>query len=387
MPDLPPTPGGTDLNTLIQALHGAGKVVAPNITSLMSGQKDPTPYPPMQPNAAGKVPGTEDPRMWGAAVEGMGLGGAALGGGGAAGSALGRVGSEAMPAAEAAMGGANRGNQIIRNLLMGGAQDMGPSPASAGQRLTRDERAAVEMEKQKAQNAADAATQQKQAETQAEVEKQKALGENQLKQQQQQAEFQKQQADAQKQQEQAEEKRQANMPFRERHKDLTAALPMIGDAASIGIPMMASLLSKGKLGKMANAWQGAADKGSQFLEANPKKMIPPALAAELKGHMEQWGQHSDPVGKIGHITGAMAPLEASMFPMESDAMTLPPDAPDKWAIAHQDPKDLAMRAGSAGLQGMPFATAGKLLGGHMVTPAVPMAQTQGLLARAPKPRK
>jgi hypothetical protein len=383
----PNTPSPTDYFDpwhVMQALRAAGPAVAPNITSLLKGEPDKSPYPSMTPTAGGKIPSSADPRISGAVQEGMGLAGSAIGGMGGGGLAA-RGATEAMPAAEAAMSQTGRSNQLIRNLLMGGSQTaMDPTPAQGATRLLPDERRAVEVEKQKSQNAAQAAMQQKQAETEAEVEKQKALGQNQLEQQKQQADFQKQQTEAQKQQEQEENKRQANMPFRERHKDLTAALPMIGDAASIGIPMMASLLSKGKLGKMAGAWQGAADKGTSFLDANPKKMLPAALAKELQSHMEQWGKHSDPVGTVGHITGAMAPLEASMFPMESDAMTLPPDAPDKWALMHQDPKELAMRAGSAGLQGLPFATAGKLLGGHMVTPAVPTAQTQGLLARASK---
>lgn len=385
----PMMPGSTDLNTLIKALHGAGSVVAPNITSLMSGQKDPTPYPSMNPTAGGKIPGTDDPRMWGAAVEGMGLGGAALGGGGAVGGALGRAGSEAIPAAETAMGGAGRGNQIIRNLLMGGAQDMGPSPAQAGTHLLPDEKRAIEVEKQKSQNAASIAAQQQQSQADQEIAKQKAMGEMSLQQKAQEAQQQQQQkaqeAQFQQQQEQEATKRQANMPFRERHPDVAASLPMAGDAAAIGIPMMASLLSKGRLGKMAGSWENAVGKGSAWADANQNtKKLPAALAKELQAHMEGWGKASDPVGTVGHITGAMAPLEASMFPMEMDAMTLPPDAPDKWALMHQSPEELAMRAGSAGLQGLPFATAGKLLGKHAVTPAVPLAQTQGLLARASK---
>jgi Skp family chaperone for outer membrane proteins len=372
-----------------------GSLLMPGLTDYLTKS---VPYPSMNPTPEGKIKSTgeglDNPHLPGAALDVgmMGLGGAGLGAGGAVGGALGRVGAEAMPAAEAAAGGANQGNRIIRNLLMGGAQNMDPTPAQGATRLLPDERRAIEVEKQKSQNAAQAAMQQKQAETEAEVEKQKALGQNQLEQQKQQAEFQRQQqqqqAELQKQQEQEAAKHEANMPFRERHSNWNAAMPAIGDAAAIGLPLVASLLSKGKLGKMAGAWENAVGKGQTWAEANPgTKKLPTALARELQAHAEQWGKHSDPVGTVGHITGALSPLEASQFPMESDALTLPPDAPDKWALMHQDPKELAMRTGSAAMQGLPFASAGKLIGKHMVTPAVPMAETQGLLARAPKPRK
>jgi hypothetical protein len=55
----------------LRALQGAGRVVAPELTSLLSGE----PRPPMEnfPAIPGKIPSAEDPRLPGAAVELTGL--------------------------------------------------------------------------------------------------------------------------------------------------------------------------------------------------------------------------------------------------------------------------------------------------------------------------
>lgn len=370
---MPDNPYAQDLPNIIRLLQAGGRAIFPNSTSLASGQPDTSPYPSMTPSPGGKLRSTEDPRHAGALNEGAGVASAALGGmalgRAAAGAALGGAGGAAVgealyPGAEAALGEAGQTHGILRDLAIGNLPNLASDPAYGAQKLSRDERAQVEIDRQKQKSAADA-----------QVEAEKAKGQNQLQ-------LEAARREAEDKAAKVKEHEQSIMPWRERHKDWASSLPVAGDVAAIGIPMAASLLSRGRLGKMARDWQGATQRGQEFVGANPSKELPPSLRTELQAHMDEWNKARDPIGKAGMATGAIMPLEASMFPMEMDAMTLPQDAPDKWAILHQDPQELAMRVGTSAMQGLPFSKAGSMLG-KAGLPAVPRAQTRGLLAHIP----
>jgi hypothetical protein len=372
--------GQTDPSGLPRTI---GNLLAPNITSMLAG--DPRQPPPditgMPP---GKVPSAEDPRLAGAIPEVAGMMASAIPGVGGAGMGA-RAAESALPSALPAIAGrvAPRAAEAIDTQtlagVMGGAANMLPTSAEAGQRLTREQRQQLEMQRQQAE------IQSQQAQSAQERERQANLDRSAQEIARQKAQT---QADldakaAQTQFEQNQKLAQANTPFRQKYPELAQSLPFLGTAASFAVPFLTRLAKIPANNAIARQWTATADEAEHALAAGDHVTASRAIN-QLDAYGRQWAASNKGTSAMLYGTSAALPVEAALLPSEYDAAMLPPDNPSRKAAMDvlTDPHKLAERALPGIMQGLPGASIGSKIGipGQRVAP---VARSEGISATYP----
>jgi hypothetical protein len=364
--------------------RAAGRLIAPNVTSVLSGEDRPpvTDITGMRP---GKVPSAEDPRLAGAVPEIAGFVGAAIPGGGIGGVGARMAESALTDAALPAIGrvaprvASAVDTQTIAG-LMGAAANLAPTSAEAAPKPTREQQRALEVKKQELALQADAEQKRMDREKQARLEqsnqdiaRQKAQAQVDIDKQTAQAEYERQ-----------EKLRQTNLPFRQKYPELAQTLPFLGTAAAFAVPFMTRLTRMPATNAFARQWASTADEAEQALAAGDH-----VVAARAVNQLEAYGrQHAESLGHgtspALYATSAALPTEASLLPSEYDAAMLPPNDPNRQAAMGvlTDPLKLGERALPGLLQGVPAASVGAKIGipGQRVAP---VARSEGIIATMP----
>ncbi|TAL08278.1 MAG: hypothetical protein EPO02_13325 [Nitrospirae bacterium] len=374
----------TDATGLPKAL---ARLLAPNITSALSGEPRAAPPPDITGAQPGKVPSSADPRIAGSVPEMANLAASvAIPGIGALGGAAMRGGAEAIPAlasrlaSRAAPAMADVSSQDLAG-IMGAASNLAPSTAEAAPRLTRDQQRQIEMQRQQQ------ALQEQQAQTAAERERQAALDRSTQEIAAQRAKTQadidakaaqtKAGIDAQAAQAQAareENLRQQNLPFREKYGPLTQALPGIGAAWALGLPIVARMLKIPGQNAIIKQWEATADEAQHAATTGDHAMLTTALN-QLEAYGNQWAK-SNKMSPAVYAGAAGGPAEAALTPSVADVLNLPtndPNQPDWSQLAgHRLPVALG--------EGAMLASGSKFVPKR--TPPI-VARSEGLLASYP----
>ena len=266
------------LGEIIPAL---GKAIAPNITSLASGEPRP-PIQDIQGAPPGKVPGTQDPRIGGAMMEALpiaaggieALGARAAAPAVAAGARMAETGLARMGAEPAAAAGAREiatGRGMVGRAIGAGAPEMQPTPAGAEtvserkSRLKREEEAAT-AEQQRKTGEAEAEQRRKDVEAQATQARETAAQQSRLQEEAKAAEVKRQHE---------EEQRQADMALRDKHPTLAATLAGVGVGTSFGLPYLTRVLNTRSANKFVKELQSmAAETNKALMDGDVKKAGP-----------------------------------------------------------------------------------------------------------------
>lgn len=362
-----------------------GKMIAPNITSVLSGEDRP-PIPDITRLPPGKVPSSADPRIAGAgpeiaglvasAVPGVGLAGQGIRAAGVAGRAIAPEIAGLGTRIGAASGAAD--TQTIAG-IMGAGANMAPGAAEASPRLTRDQQRQLEikqreadiqakLEQQQAQQRIEAEKRAREYQTQADIARQKA---------QTQADIEKQAAIAQADRD--EKLRQQNQPFSQKFQPLAQMMPFLGGASSLALPMISRIAKMPAQNALAREWRGTVNEAEQALASKDYATASRAIA-QLHEYGKQWNKASG-VSPGLYAGSAVDPAVATMLPMGYDAMVLPAGDPNKQAALDTltNPTELAHRVIPALGEGLALASTGTKLGlpGQEVPP---IARSAGLVA-------
>lgn len=261
------------------------------------------------------------------------------------------------------------------------------TPADAGTRLTREQRQQIEVERQRLEAQRQAAEAEARMRAQTDMERQRAEAEFQRQRAVQDAELQRQmEAQRQRDAEVAAARArdaEARMPFRERYPNLASALPFAGAAAAFAVPAAVKAGKTFANNRAIGRWDSAVD---QAAEALPTASKPAArgIAAEMRA-FDELGP--PPGAKPGWgVMGASAalPAEASLIPQEYDALMLPAGDPNREAARATltDPVELAKRAATGLLAGVPLAKLGSEFPMGWMERPPPIARTKGLIEAA-----
>jgi hypothetical protein len=349
------------------------RLLAPNITSALSGEGRAAPPPDITGMPPGKVPSADDPRIAGSVPEVAGLVASAIPGLGAAGGAGMRGAEAAAPAVagRVAPTAAGMSGQDLAG-IMGAAENMAPTSAEAAPRPTREQQRLLEVERlrgeMQAQQAAQAQQREQQArvaQSQQEIERQKA---------QTQADIEAKAAQAQAARD--EQQKQQNQPFREKYQELARILPFLGGAASLLLPIGTQIAKIPGQNALTKQWTATADGIETALAAGDHKAATRGLN-QLAAYGEQWKKANSGVSPGVYAGAASGPTEAALMPAVYDSLTLPPgdkNQPD-WEKIAKDRLPVAigegLALGSAGAKIMPKRN-----------PAI-VARSEGLLASYP----
>lgn len=361
------------------ALGDLGRYLAPNIMSLISGQKAPPPAP--MADQPGKTPSTDDPRVSGALAEGAEAGLGAL-------TLMGPGGLAAGGARALARGGARAAESPNMAAMLGTGGLLASSDPAEAAKLTRSQQRELEFKKQEMQmnreriqlEGQDAAKRAEEANKQAlEFEQQRltTAAENKRRE----AEDASRIALAKQKEEQElvrkHEVEQANRPFRQRYPELSNAMSNSGIALAALLPYGTRMWKAGQTSSFLKDWENVATKAEAALA---KGDLPQArlMVDQLAGFKKQAATLEKAGDKTGspmalNAAAAAAPFETSVLPEAIDLTSGSPEAKDKAKDTLLDP----VRLPAALMQGATAAAIGAKapLAGHNRVP--PLAQTEG----------
>lgn len=307
-----------------------------------------------------------------------------------------REGDDARASANALSAAAPLAGPLVRGAMaaaprttaaVGGALAATMTPSDAAPRLTRDQQRELEARRQAAeiQRQADeaaartrAATDMERARQEAEFQRQRATQDAEL-----QREMEaKRQSDAVAADAAARD-RDARRPFRERFPDLAASLPFAGAATAFAFPALVKVGKTIANNRAIGRWDRAADAAAEALPGASKPAAK-GIAAEMRAFDELGPPKSSKPGYGVIGPSAVAPAEFSLIPQEYDALMLPAGDPNREAARATltDPAELAKRAATGVLAGVPLAKLGSEFPMGWAERSAPIAKTRGLIAAA-----
>lgn len=240
--------------------------------------------------------------------------------------------------------------------------------------LTRQQQRDLEVERQRAGNAAELATKR------AAEESERRLSEERIRAgQATEADIARKRAEADFQREEA--LRSSNLPFRQKYPNLSNALPFAGMVGALAAPY--AMRAGGRLAEnaLARGMEGQVARGMETMAAQPRD---PAAVAGMVSALKTSKATPDAGGISPAAVGvsAMMPAEAAMFPSEYDLAMLPKGDPNRETAFNTltTPAELAQRLIPGALAGGPAAFMGSKLPVPIPRRMRPEAEMEGLIA-------